>query len=1496
MAEIDSLELKIIADATSASASIDKFVASLERLSMAMGGIQNTSGLDQVATGISNLGAAMQSVASIDSRKFDTLANNISKLGNVGSNDLSAAANGIFDLIVALDSVNNTAPQTSANVANLANAIGRLGSANIERAVANIPALTTALRSMLESLAQAPQVSRNVIDMTNALANLATQTRGMQTTTNNVATGFTNLTHRARSSARTMRSLASSFGMFYAKFFLLIRGVKKVWASTESAMDYVETFNYYSVALNKIGKTTARAFGEMGENDAEAYTEKFTEKLKTLNKKMTGYIVGDNGELIDTDSIGLGLNPERLMNFQAQILGITNSVGLLGDASTNTAKALSMLSADLSSLTNTDLETVMGNLRSGLIGQSRALYKYGIDITSATLKQYALANGISKSVTEMSQSEKMQLRLLAILDQSRIAWGDQARTINTVANQYRILKQQASNLGRIIGNLLLPVVKAVLPYINAFIIVLQRLFTMLGYKLWGDSWLKDLNEDIQSIGGGGADDIGELSDALDDAADSAKKLKGQLLGIDELNVINSKDGSQSKFTGLGGIDLSGAIADALDEYERVWDEALKNAKNKAEKIADAIMYALKTMSPYNIGKVLAEKFNKVNWSEVFVSVSRALTKMLNNAIHFVLGFVENFDFSAFGSGIGDGINYAIEHFDLKGLFKGAFKLATGLLDAIIAVLKRVDWKKLGKKIGNAIASIRWSELLKKAAEAILRALGAALQMYGQVFLKNPILTTIVTLFSLARLTGITQVIRTAAQTIVRTFLTNFQTAFVAGFRTLMTTLGAGGMAALGIGILVAAIAVFIINETKKAIKESAINSVYEALSPDKLAEAGFNGVTSFTALTDAYMAQFDTIKQRYTELQESLSQASTAKTDLDETATSINNIVKAVEMGAYTIEEKAPEIVQALSTMSDDIQRVMDADYDAIMMGIAGAVGDAYTALGGSAEDLVSALATAKAGGNETIASLQQSISDLNAQFESGEITASDYYAAAMPLYNKLSDVASEGQIQDVAEQMENLNGALDLSKFINGASFDSAAFESYFAEVTGTVQEGMAALQQSGADYEATVNDFTQKLSALGVDVDAKYITDVLEANTTAVDTGLNEYKEGWEAYTNQIQVGLLNQLPSIIQQAESEYDNLNWFQKVLTPKTEYVDTAVKEWQDNVVAPMESEIQKSFGEMNIINDTWASDAVTTMFEALETELSPDAAVPESKINVLDDNWQAILEGMLSDVNKMLDMDVWAGDMVQGYADGIENSSGDCRVPIETWAEKMLEWFHDSKLKFGSPSETMEEYGEYTVEGFTNGLNSDESNALLSSSVNSFANRVVNYFNGKIQTFKEIGEYIAKGIADGMSSKLSLVGNSAEDLAKVIKEKIEEELDIESPSKVMYKLGEYTTEGFKLGMESLFGETEKAMTSFTGEIAKAPKLSYSVPTVSAQGIKQTDITSSLYPLIYNAVSSAMENGNTNVNVILEGDADKIFKVVQNKSQMYTRRTGLHAFS
>lgn len=138
---------------------------------------------------------------------------------------------------------------------------------------------------------------------------------------------------------------------------------------------------------------------------------------------MSGYKVGDDGVLSITGGQNLSLDPEQLMNYQSNIAAVTNSVGLMGENSVNTAKALTMLAADMSSLKNIDMSTVMTNFQSGLIGQSRALYKYGIDITNATLQTYAYKYGIETALQEMTQADKMQLRLLAILDQSKVAWG-----------------------------------------------------------------------------------------------------------------------------------------------------------------------------------------------------------------------------------------------------------------------------------------------------------------------------------------------------------------------------------------------------------------------------------------------------------------------------------------------------------------------------------------------------------------------------------------------------------------------------------------------------------------------------------------------------------------------------------------------------------------------------------------------------------------------------------------------------------------------------------------------------------------------------------------------------------------------------------------------------------------------------------------------------------------------------------------------------------------
>lgn len=387
-----------------------------------------------------------------------------------------------------------------------------------------------------------------------------------------------------KSSSASSKVLTGSLVKAYAAIKSIEKGFDKLSTSVKNSMDFVETFNYWNVALDKISGDFSEQFEKYGYDSAEAYAKSFSERLKVLNQKLTGYAIGDSGELQLTDQIGVGLDIGKLMNYQAKILSVTNSVGLLGETSTDVSKVMSMLASDLSSLTNTDLDTVMTNLQSGLIGQSRALYKYGIDITNATLQTYAYEHGITKAVTAMSQGEKMQLRVLAILDQSKVAWGDVANTMNSVANQWRIMGQQVSNVSRLFGTLLLPIVQKVLPVVNGLLIALQKLMSTIGFKMWGDTWLKDTMSGISS---GGVAEVEKLDESLGNASESAKKLKTHLLGIDELNVVEPADNSGTSMGSVGGgIDLSSDISAALAEYESVWDKAFAESLNKAQEYAD----------------------------------------------------------------------------------------------------------------------------------------------------------------------------------------------------------------------------------------------------------------------------------------------------------------------------------------------------------------------------------------------------------------------------------------------------------------------------------------------------------------------------------------------------------------------------------------------------------------------------------------------------------------------------------------------------------------------------------------------------------------------------------------------------------------------------------------------------------------------------------------------------------------------------------------------
>lgn len=550
---------------------------------------------------------------------------------------------------------------------------------------------------------------------------------------------------------KSSESLSSSLMKLYAKYSILKRAVKAFGNSIKESADYIESYNYFNVAMGKVAEEWKDSFAEYGYNNADSYTKSFSGRLNELFGKMSNVTLNlDTGTLQANTSKNLGINLTQLTQYASNMAAVTNSMGMTGEATVAVSKAMSMLAVDMSSLKNTTLQEAMNSFSSGLIGQSRALYKYGIDITNATLQQYVYNLGIEKSITAMTQGEKAQLRMLAILDQSKVAWGDQAKTINTISNQFRMFKSNVSSVGTLIGQMFVPVVSKVIPYVNGLVIALQRLFTSLASAMGIKINLDDFSQGYSTLG----EQLDDTADSYNEATASAKKYKNQLLGFDEAYKLSEPTEDTSNAGAGDMIDLTDEISKALADYEAVWNEAFNDMSNKANEIADRITNAFKSGDYKGIGTYISTNISdalaSINWDSVyqgarnfgtglaqflnglitpdlFGNVGKTIAGFLNTKLYAALSFGQTFDFTKLGKSIAAGVNNFFATFDFGGLAETINVWVQGLFGTLTSAIANIDWLSVYDKIIEFLENIDISTIaivigavsIKKIKKAVL---------------------------------------------------------------------------------------------------------------------------------------------------------------------------------------------------------------------------------------------------------------------------------------------------------------------------------------------------------------------------------------------------------------------------------------------------------------------------------------------------------------------------------------------------------------------------------------------------------------------------------------------------------------------------------------------------------------------------------------------------------------------------------------------------------
>lgn len=585
---IDSLELEVQSQSTQAVSGIDALSASLSKLKAATkGGV----GLTSVTNQLKNLNATLTSMDSTAPDKIDRLANSLSKLQGLGQLKISSTiANQLRNIgtaATALNGVNFTGIQSLASgLAPLASIGKATGLQSVITQLNKLPQLEQTLNGMnwQNFTSQIRQLSSALAPLANQLNTIGSAFSRLPVNMQRVVTATNQL---ARSNETTSRSYINLWAKARLAYNAISHGARVIASWITQSNQYIENLNLFTAT--------------MGEYAGEA--QRFAEQV---------------GEL-------MGIDPGEWMRNQGIFNTIITGFGVASDKAYLMSKNLTQLGYDISSFFNISFEDAMTKLQSGIAGELEPLRRLGYDLSVARLEQERLRLGIDKTVSSMTQAEKSQLRYYAIMTQVTVAQGDMARTLNAPANQLRVLQAQVTQAARALGNIFIPVLNAVLPYAIALAKVIRILANAIA-SLFGF----ELPEVDYSGISSGASAAGELADGLGDASKSAKKLKNNLLGIDELNIISPQnDSGGGSGAGIGG---GSDLGIDLPEYDFLGE--LVNSK--VGEIVDNIIAKLKELLPWITA--IGAGFAAWKIAKGLVAGLEALSKLLKGFNGSVLSF------------------------------------------------------------------------------------------------------------------------------------------------------------------------------------------------------------------------------------------------------------------------------------------------------------------------------------------------------------------------------------------------------------------------------------------------------------------------------------------------------------------------------------------------------------------------------------------------------------------------------------------------------------------------------------------------------------------------------------------------------------------------------------------------------------------------------------------------------------------------------------------
>ena len=1226
---------------------------------------------------------------------------------------------------------------------------------------------------------------------------------------NRVATAITPL-------ATQMEKVAAGFSAFPAKIQRLLKGNTNLAASnTVLGKSYVNLAAKISAAYIGLKSITSVIAGWITASNS------YIENLNLFNVSMGQYAEEARNYAEQVGEV-MGINPGEWMRNQGVFMTITEGFGVASDRAYTMSKNLTQLAYDLASFFNISTSDAFQKLESGISGELEPLRRLGYDLSVARLQQEAYNLGIEKSVTAMTQAEKAELRYYAIMTQVTNAQGDMARTLEAPANQLRILQAQVEQATRALGNLFLPILKAILPYAIALAKAIRMVAEIIA-GFFGVS-IPEFDMGTDAIGGV-ASGAGEAADGLGDASKKAKELKNALLGIDELNVISPPEDSSGGAGGAGGIGGGGGLGFELPTYDFIADAVNEQVDKIMAKIQPFLDWVRE-----NIDEILAG---------VLAVGAAFLAWRIAKSVQDFLRWLST-----------------MKGFNITGSI--AFKIAgLGLfLDA---------WNTMKEAIQDIMANGPNFTNVTKLMSGFAEALGAAFLLFGNIKMAGAMLV-------ISGLTGIVSAISDMVNNGVNwdnaLFLVKNLGLFLSGLGMLT-----GNTKLAGIGLIISG-ATLIVDNLKgflEAIRTgdwSNVNMVEVAAGALMLVGGFILTLKKLDALKDSATAG-QAAKQALETVTDTTSKIdTTVSTGLSPKLTSL---AKNLGLGLVVIAEvtaAALLIVGAIALLGMELEQVgiawepviANGETVAIAIGlgaaILGAVGLAAYALGtggatialnigigtaillelGVAAGLFIVEIWAIGKGLDEIGQAWQPVLDNGEAIATaigigtGLLVGIGVVTAALGV----ATVASAGLlplaiglgtallvelaaafilfVESLVAVADELNYRLDpplmaLNEKLPGLSSNMSDFVDFMTEFAGQVVRytEVSAIAGLSATIDTIIGWFTQDpIEKLASDVE----------NISEQTSNLND-KLAIAVPELQTAADLLQEYKDLLTQIENLCDS-----NVELSTGMFVN--MKEVGQSLVAGFVDGIQSKSGDFK--------NAARDLVEGFKTQLTSSAETCRSTMTAWASNvknW--FTQSSYGAINRTTFQN-YAKDVVSGFASGITSSYNSSKSSVTTWASNVKQWFTGSG--YGAVNRTtFQNYAKDIVSGFGSGVTSSYNSSK--SSITSWASNVKSWFSdiASRSAFYEIARDVVNGFNSGINDLYYTSRRYMREWANDAIAAFKSELDSNSPSKVFERIGGDTVLGYNNGITTLGKTTKGVVDSWANSFTSvSPVMRFAVDT------------------------------------------------------------------